>query len=228
MLRKKMSMPRQGLSLAHIDAEARNVDWSELRGECDDGFEIQLPSATYGDWAEHDMDAPAAVQRIAKRSAGRQLSEKHEEAFGQTDAYLEWRDTFEPMMNYAWPVSLAYQRSPDEAIASMAEHARACVLIELSEEASERLHGYGPDAPEYVIALTGGGMDLSDELAADYLACGCVPPSRILSGLAGVISRDKARRLPLREAYRAAASAYATRAKQMREESKRIHAEPRK
>lgn len=219
----KMKTPRLGLSLQFVDAEARQVDWREIGGD-GDGYELQLPDATYGDWIEHDGDAPDEAKRIAKRSPNKPLSDEHQSEFEQSDAYYEWKDGFEPMMNFAWPVSLAYEHSLSDAIDAMAEHARACVLIELGERQREELFGWGSDAPDYVIGLTGGGMDLSDHIAAAYLACGCVPPQRILSGLAGVISAEKARRLPLREAYRTSAEHYAYRAKQLREQSRRVHA----
>lgn len=218
--------PRFGLSLQWLDADARQVDWQDVYGENADGYELQLPAPTYGDWSENASCAPDHVERIAKRSPRRKLSDADRDAFEQTDAYYQWRDGFEPMMNYAWPVSLAYGHNLQSAVDAMSEHASACVLIELSEDARAALFGDGSDAPEYVIALTGGGMNLSDHIAAAYLACGCVPPSRILSGLAGVISPEKARRLPLRAAYRRAAEHYAYRAKELRDTSRRIHAKP--
>jgi len=214
---KRFPLPAHGLSIRHLDSDSRHVDWSDLRDECEDGYSVILPSPTYGDWQDRDSNPPAHINR---RSARAVMNDADSEAFQETQAYDEWRDSFEPMMNYAWPVTLAYGVSVDDAVALIEQHGGACSLIELGEEAGERL--YGDDAPEYVIALTGGGMNLSDHIAAAYLACGCVPPERILSGLAGVISPEKARRLPLQTAYREAARHYASKGKNMLEQSKRV------
>lgn len=126
-------------------------------------------------------------------------------------------------MNYAWPVDLGYRVSADDAIAAMGKHAPACVLIKLGGRAPTSAFGLGTE-PDYVIALTGGGMDLSDHIAAAYLACGCVPPARILRDLGGVITREKALKLPLRQAYRDAVRYFAGLAKEFRGESRKVHA----
>jgi len=214
---KRFPTPSHGLSVRHLDSEARNIDWGDVRGEYDDGYSVILPDPTYGDWQERDSNPPA---RIARRSARSVMNDDDRAEFEQTEAHDEWRDSFEPMMNYAWPVSLAYGVGLKEAVALIERHAGACSVIELSDEAGERL--YGDDAPDYIIALTGGGMNLSDHIAAAYLAFGCIPPERVLSGLAGVISKEKARRIPLQAAYREASKHYALRGKRLREQARRV------
>ncbi len=214
----RIKAPNLGFSVRHLNSEARTVDWQDVRGEDSEGFSPILPAPRYSDWQDRDSDAPPRIERM---KGARVMSDDDREAFEETEAYYEWRDSFEPMMNYAWPVDLAYGVDAQDAANLIEEHGGACVLLELSPDADERV--YGGDGPEYVIALTGGGMNLSDHLAAAYLACGCVPPERILSGLAGVVSPDKARRLPLRAAYAEAARYYARTARALRDQSKRVH-----
>lgn len=218
----RMRTPEFGLSLAFLDADPRSVNWSDLREmEHGEGIQLQLPTPTYGDWQENDSDVPA---NIAKRKPHAVMNSADVERFEETDAHYQWRDGFEPMMNYAWPVSLAYGLELADAANAINAYGPACTLVELSDEAKESLYGNDSDSPDYVIALSGGGMNLSDHIAAAYLACGCVPPNRILSGLHGVIDDAKAKRLPLRAAYKAAADHYRDRAKRMRDECTRVHA----
>lgn len=221
-----ISAPRFGFSLQWIDATARQVDWSEFRE--DEGYMPILPRPTRGDVCEHAGDLARELWGDISSADWRiPLDDDEADAFEADDGWHEWRDGFEPMMNYAWPVSLAYDGPDPETAATLIEaHGGACVLIEFNEEARARLFGEDTDAPEYAIALTGGGMDLSDHIAAAYLACGCVPPSRILSGLSGVIDPGKAARLPLREAYERAADHLEFRAQRMRTECARVHGQP--
>lgn len=220
--------PRFGFSLQWIDADARQVDWSEL--SLGDDYDAILPVPTCADVREHapelaDSWFPGGAEPDGGWSSA--LTDDEAEEFEDSDGWQDWRDGFAPMMNYAWPVSLAYD-GPDAATAAglIERFAPACVLIELQDDARERLYGDDRDAPEYAIALTGGGMDLSDDIAAAYLACGCVPPSRLLAGLSGVISPEKAVMLPLREAYERAADHLEFRAERMRKECARIHGDP--
>lgn len=79
----------------------------------------------------------------------------------------------EPMMNYWWPL-------PDgtfgESHASLlAESPFSCCIV------------YNSDTEEYGIALTGGGMDLSWDIAGAYVLLGFTPPASLrLPSFAGL------------------------------------------
>ena len=86
--------------------------------------------------------------------------------FRNSGAYDELRDTFVPMMSY---VHILQNEPLDEAIELVEEYAGACVVIKIEE-----LDCYG-------LALTGGGMDLSDYLELAYY---------ILDGVSPIKSRE--------------------------------------
>lgn len=212
------------LSLANIDARAVDIDWNDERRHDRDGFEIVLPDPTYGDWAEYEA-APDAVQALARRHPGRRLSEKLRQQFEQTEEYDEWRDGFEPMMNYVWPVMLPYGADAREVAAKIAAYAPATTLVEFGDGSA-----FCPE--EYGIALTGGGMDLSDQLAAAYLCAGAVPPVSILHGLRNTINDAsghgmRARIGPaLRDAYRQAVEFQRNRARRLEDEARAVFGKP--
>jgi hypothetical protein len=86
-----------------------------------------------------------------------------------------------PMMNYFWPLP-EYESSFDvlygqeEFKEKKARHAKALkdtvalCLVWLGEEGEES---------EWGLALTGGGMDLSWDIAEAYMLCGYLPPAKI-------------------------------------------------
>jgi hypothetical protein len=77
-------------------------------------------------------------------------------------------------MNAAWPVELAYGVSEDEAANLMNRYSGATTLVAVSDEDGEE---------SYFIGMSGGGMDLSWDLCAAFICCGCIPPITILQGL---------------------------------------------
>ncbi len=102
----------------------------------------------------------------------------------QQESFDEWRDSHEPQMNLLWPIDLAYMvedhnGTRDEAtlerIASAVRAAGATVLVVVDGGDFE------PDT--YGISLTGGGMDLSQDIAAAYVAAGHVPPVDLLRNI---------------------------------------------
>ena len=84
--------------------------------------------------------------------------------------WLDWtdacREAFEesssPMMNYAYPVNIRDDMDLNTA---------ARTLIDLPLTLIENI-----DDGEYFLALTGGGMDLSDKICQAYIALGQRPP----------------------------------------------------
>lgn len=185
-------------SLASITNGSQRRDWSEMfnpeTGER--GFEVVLPQPRRSDvderasdlWddypkekALYDVDGDAPITDEGLR-----------EAFEQSDGGDEWRDSFEPMMNFGWAIDLRHTTSDElRAIADrMTEMAPSCTLIEI---------GTDPDDLTYEIALTGGGMDLSDHIAGAYIAAGQVPPLDLLRNLSGCFPSYLAPRLPMDE-----------------------------
>lgn len=226
-MQQLINAPQYGFSLQFVDAAARHVDWSDY---CEgDDFTLILPPPTCADVRDNAPDLAAEWWPGDDAPADgwdSPLCDSERDEFEESDGFAEWLDGFAPMMNYAWPVAMAYNGPDAETAAALIEKlAGACVLIELGEDMATRLYGDDNDAPDYVIALTGGGMDLSDHIAAAYLACGCVPPWRLLTGLSGVFYADsvaKARALPLRQAYADAADAFRSRADRLLQECGRI------
>lgn len=70
-----------------------------------------------------------------------------------------------PMMNYYWPLTHWLNADPYEA-AERLRHFNLC-LVKIETEDDNAL---------WALALTGGGMDLSWDIAAGYIALGFLPP----------------------------------------------------
>jgi hypothetical protein len=68
------------------------------------------------------------------------------------DSIYELADRQEPMMNYAYPLET---NPSDEKILKVCQNTNCTVM-------------YKPDSEEYYLALTGGGMDLSQDIAYAY------------------------------------------------------------
>lgn len=192
MTQPTLKAPEHGLSLQFVTAESAWVNWSDLYQDGDE-YDVALPHPTYGDVQQYapdlfeEWETAAAEQDdcdALSEHLNDELSDPHAAEWQQRDGYDEWTDSYQPAMNYAWPVSLAYGGpSLEEAAALIDRHAGACTLVSFGEGNNPFGPEFASDTPEYGIALTGGGMDLSDHLAVAYLCCGCVPPERILSGL---------------------------------------------
>jgi hypothetical protein len=223
----KLTVPHLGLSLQFVTADAMRVDWSELYQDGDE-YDVALPCPTYGDVAERAPELMEAWFNDGPGTPGGRepLRDEHAEEFGRTNAFHEWADSYHPAMNYAWPVSLGYGGpSVEEAAALINRHAGNCTLVSFSEGHSP--WGDDSDAPDYAIALTGGGMDLSDHLAVAYLCCGCVPPERILSGLSSFTGCNASGRLTankelLAQAYARAAEYFRNRADRLGREAEAL------
>lgn len=107
----------------------------------------------------------------AKEEHDSDAIEQARDNFKDSDSYYEWKDGFEPAMNFYWPVDLAYELDEETAAERIDKHAGATSLVWI-----ERVQSHA-------IVLTGGGMDLSWDICAAYICCGCVPPARLLLGL---------------------------------------------
>lgn len=106
--------------------------------------------------------------------------------FGEKHQYDDWEFPFQltekeeenqeyqPMMNYLWPIEEFEQGKNnfnDKSLKKALDDAGAVTLIQRN------------DNGEYYLALAGGGMDLSWDLAAGYVNLGYLPPFKICEHL---------------------------------------------
>ncbi len=148
--------PDYGYSVSSISADSRDADTFGEEGIAEmlvsGRMELFYPEPTKDDREQYGL-------------------KKRGEWDDGCQASCEYRDSFVPMMNYLWPVDLAYGRSASQAADLMNKHAGATSLVMIGDET--------------YIAMTGGGFDMSWHLAAAYVCCGCIPPTRILQNLKG-------------------------------------------
>lgn len=228
---------RFGLSLASVGcAGAVDVQWNadpEERDPDADGvplrleqdYEIVLPPVTYqavSDYAQDLLDG--AGEKALKKTPDAPVSKELAEAFRETRGYDEWRDSYEPMMSYVWPVfiSNASGEELDRIAALIDQFGPSCTLVSFD---SDSLIG-----ERYGLALNGGGMNLADHIAAAYLCCGAVPPSTILDSLPGVIDSYRTKQIGqmLRKAYRMAGDWHRSRARSLAQSASRVFAKATK
>lgn len=121
--------------------------------------------------AEDEARSIQSALELAQEEHDEEALEEAKQRFEQSDAFYEWKDRYEPMMNVYWPVDLAYGVSPEEAAERIERFGGATSLVWIESANTD------------AIVLTGGGMDLSWDIAAAYICCGCIPPSRLLLNL---------------------------------------------
>lgn len=97
-----------------------------------------------------------------------------EEATGQANERLReiYRDgdNFQPMMNYYYPLDAHHWHGrPEELQARLDLFGGACLLAEIDDGV--------------VLALMGGGMDLTWDICLAYVLAGCLPPAHFASDL---------------------------------------------
>lgn len=178
-------------SLANIDVNAVDRDWSKGYAE---EWEIALPTVTVEivlERAPELIDARDDAKAL-RADPFQALDTDLRDEFQQTDGRDEWADSFQPMMDYAWPIELAYGVDVQTAVDLMGQHAGSVSLIE---------RGAPGEETTYEIALTGGGMDMSADIAIAYLCCGCVPPLKLLQRLGEVGARERLNRFPIADVY---------------------------
>lgn len=149
-----------GLAGRHSDGDRDNlIAWLASN----DNYLVHL--------AEDEARSIQSALELAKEEHDEEALEEAKERFKQSDAFYCWMDGFEPAMNYYWPVELAHDVGPEEAAENIDKFAGSTALVWIKS------------ADTYAIVLTGGGMDLSWDIAAAYVCCGCIPPSRLLMNL---------------------------------------------
>jgi hypothetical protein len=113
----------------------------------------------------------------AKAEHDEEALEEAIDGFKGSDAWYEWKDSYEPAMNFIWPCEPSYRRSLEDAATMIEELAGATALVTITppeDSVEDETTG---------IVLTGGGMDLSWDICAAYICCGQIPPIRLLEDL---------------------------------------------
>mgnify|MGYP001614724632 FL=1 len=156
------------LSCDTIQAQSSWIDWAVVfRSEAEDGepgAEVILPSylADPDGYNEAQEEAAEVLGEgeTPDVDAARYPADKMREEQGEEDAYA-------PVMSFFWP--LEDRKSYDASDADK--------LLGLPVTLVKLAGSYGtPNGDLFVLALTGGGMDLSWEIAEAYIRLGCLPP----------------------------------------------------
>jgi hypothetical protein len=112
------------------------------------------------------------AMREAKEEHDEEALEQAVEDFKSSDDFYEWQDSYQPMMNALWPCEPRYGLADEDAATAIDRYAGATALVTINSEQHHGLQG---------IAMTGGGMDMSWDICAAYICCGCIPPIRLLA-----------------------------------------------
>lgn len=153
-----------------IDAASRRVDWSSLLGEDLEGWEAWEVVDCHECGREVLMSSRMGCDQhryiepeITVTDEDGDEDEIENECMGELDHEVG------PQMNIFYPCELSDLEEAARAIS----HLPLCV-VEMEDG-------------ETGFALTGGGMDLSWEICAAYIACGFLPPLQFcdLPGMAG-------------------------------------------
>lgn len=148
------------LNNCFVDAQSRMVDWAEALGEDMEGW-------TGYSFAEcEECDRSYVVNSHMGQEEHRHLEPEWDDEDGEpvfNECMGTNYDEAHPMMNYFYPCRLDDLEEAAEAIA----HLPLCVV-----EWADGETGF---------ALTGGGMDLTWEIADAYISCGYLPPFQYTS-----------------------------------------------
>lgn len=182
--------PTQSLYVETLLATSRAFEWnvntnSEYGELSSDDFGSELWRAVAAentidaldeydsDWREKTVKAAFEALVIdatvtAESDDDENLAELAEDHFDEYETAIDqFRDSFHPAMNFVWPLdSVDNARHSEQDLADMVAQAGCCVLVQIGDE--------------YGIALTGGGMDLSDHIVRAYVNCGYMPPLRLI------------------------------------------------
>lgn len=182
-------------SLANIDVDGVARDWS--KGWAED-WEPVLPTITIATLLERapDLIDDRDDAQALRADPAQGLDADLRDAFQQHEGRDGWADSFMPMMDHAWPVELAYDVDAQTAADLIDIHAGSVALVR---------RGLDVGDDDFEIVMTGGGTDMTADLAIAYLCCGCVPPLKLLIRLGEVGEGFKLSRFPLGAVYERAA-----------------------
>lgn len=138
------------LSCEYVDAQARTIDWEAARGDDAEGWQSWEANACEG--------CGAAV--VLSIGDGNDIHRRVDDENDHCEGHVSLAEG--PMMSYWYPCNWGrYTEDSDDAARRIA-HLPVC-LIEFQDG-------------EMGLALTGGGQDLSWEIAEAYILLGYLPP----------------------------------------------------
>jgi hypothetical protein len=153
----------------HIDSKPIDTDWGEADWTEGGYYADDVPRTQariiYPTWDDVDD----AVRWLEERGATHETIGRVRDAYeddngddGVREAIIDsgLEDHFSPVMNYRYPIAIGPHEGDAQAIL---DSVGCLVLVE-----------YDGD---YCLALTGGGMDLSDKICKAYIALGFYPPA---------------------------------------------------
>lgn len=150
----------------HIFASPQRFDWRKVDGlpslvvmpqpGIDD---LEQFSFSPDDLADQGHDVPEGEDEALEYAVS---------VFREAPEFRDWREAFLPAMAVLWPCQVKV--SVEEAAEAMRRESLACAILKGEINGTE-VSG---------IVLTGGGMDLSDHIAAAYVLCGQIPPVTVL------------------------------------------------
>lgn len=148
--------PIRDLSTANVSSTPRDIDWTETLGEDLDG------------WTAYGFDQCSKCGEWVFTNQGgeeqhRYSIQENEDEPTDCTGYVQGA---EPMMNHFYPAD--FDMTPEDA-ARRIKDLPLCVIT---------IDGGRYNEDETGFALTGGGMNLSWEIAEAYVKCGLLPPAR--------------------------------------------------
>lgn len=175
--------PIESLSAACIDARPFDVDWSEGFGETWETVDPfgEMDARALAEWIADRGDLPEPwTHDDARRLCydGAPFDPEDEDAEEKTEELREYArenaetDDFAPMMNHAYPIE---DGDAERMQAILAVRSLPVVVVEYQ------------DRP--VLALSGGGMDLSWEICESYMRLGYLPPVSFAASLPAMADR---------------------------------------
>lgn len=171
-------------NLRYCEGHVITVDWQELYGEDCDGFTHAEPldRDTLAEYMEDEITdevlAKAGVPETVVAINGIVVMDDYEDAIHDVvdlfiETYVQLDCCEGPMMNYVYPL----ESIDTLGLESAANLPGSICLVQFSDGNQDR------GLPEFGLALTGGGMDLSWCIAGAYVALGFRPPSGVVSNL---------------------------------------------
>jgi hypothetical protein len=130
----------------------------------DDILEQYYPN--YHDDMPSDLDVYCAI-------ALEEYVESVSDSFQQSDSFFDWEQDFEPHTSWFYPVPLTSYQEKSASLTKIATNISKwsgnVTLLECEGE--------------YYLTFNASGMNLSWDMAAAFIACGFIPPLKVLESL---------------------------------------------